>query len=41
MDAPYKPVVADTGDTSNFSEYPDSPEEPPRVAAEEDPFIKW
>lgn len=41
MDPPYKPQVADPGDTSNFSEYPDSPEEPPKVSPDEDPFIKW
>jgi len=41
IDPPYKPSVNDAGDTSNFSEYPDSPEEPPRVAVEEDPFAKW
>ena len=41
IEPPYRPTVSDPGDTSNFSEYPDSPEEPPRVPPEEDPFIKW
>lgn len=38
---PYIPTVKDPGDTANFSEYPDSPEEPSAVASEDDPFKDW
>lgn len=37
----YIPTVKDKGDTENFSSYPDSPELPPFVSEEEDPFKSW
>jgi len=38
---PYIPTVKEDGDTENFSAYPDSPEEPESIAAEDDPFKEW
>lgn len=35
------PKVASEGDTSNYSEYPDSPELPKPLKPSEDPFLKW
>jgi superfamily I DNA/RNA helicase len=37
----YIPEIKDEGDTSNFSEYPDSPEPSPSVSKDEDPFKDW
>jgi len=37
----FKPVVKSTSDTSNFDDYPDSDEQPPTVAAAQDPFSNW
>lgn len=39
--APYIPTIKDPSDTSNFSEYPDSPEEPTAISPDEDPFKDW
>lgn len=39
--APYVPVVKSDGDTENFSTYPDSPELPQALGADEDPFKDW
>lgn len=39
--AEYIPDIKDDGDTSNFSEYPDSPEPSPAVDESEDPFKDW
>ena len=38
---PYIPEVKSEGDTSNFSNYPDSLEESKAVKSSEDPFINW
>lgn len=38
---PYIPEVKDEGDTSNFSNYPDSLEESKPIKANEDPFLNW
>lgn len=35
------PKVNSEGDTSNFSEYPDSPELPKALKATDDPFLSW
>ena len=35
------PEVAGKSDTSNFAEYPDSPNEPDEVPEDEDPFLSW
>ena len=40
MAPPYIPEVKSEGDTSNFSNYPDSPELPKEVKPNEDPFLK-
>ncbi len=39
--APYIPQIAKAGDTSNFSEYPDSEEKSPEVRPKDDPFLEW
>lgn len=39
--APYIPQIAKAGDTSNFSEYPDSEEKSPEVRPKDDPFLDW
>lgn len=39
--AEYIPDIKDEGDTSNFSEYPDSPEPSPAVDESENPFKDW
>ena len=39
--APFVPKVASEGDTSNYSEYPDSPELPRALKASDDPFLNW
>ena len=38
---PYIPEVKNEGDTSNFSNYPDSLEESKAVKPSEDPFVNW
>lgn len=38
---PYRPVVKNASDTSNFSTYPDSGNEPVSIKTSEDPFLKW
>ena len=38
---PYTPTVANSGDTSNYSEYPDSPDLPEPIPAKNDPFLTW
>lgn len=35
------PKINNEGDTSNFSEYPDSPELPKPLKATDDPFLSW
>ena len=37
----YIPKVRSPGDTSNYSEYPDSPELPRALKANNDPFLEW
>ena len=39
--APYLPNIKGEGDTSNYSQYPDSPELPKALKPAEDPFINW
>jgi len=39
--APYMPQIAKAGDTSNFSEYPDSDTMSPEVSKKDDPFLEW
>ena len=39
--AEYIPEIRDDGDTSNFSEYTDSPEPSPPVSKDDDPFKDW
>ena len=41
MKAPFVPEVSNKADTSNFAEYPDSPNLPDDVAEDEDPFLNW
>lgn len=41
MKPTYIPVVANHADTSNFAEYPDSPNPPEDVSEDEDPFLIW
>lgn len=37
----YTPVVKSAGDTSNFTEYPDSEENTPAIKESDDPFLSW
>jgi protein kinase X len=37
----YVPKLKSEGDTSNFSQYPESPELPRPLKASEDPFLNW
>jgi len=39
--APYKPVMKDEHDTSNFEDIPDSDGAPPKVITGTDPFTDW
>lgn len=39
--ASFIPKIKNPGDTSNYSQYPDSPEEPKALKPSEDPFINW
>ncbi|CDW77897.1 protein kinase domain protein [Stylonychia lemnae] len=39
--APYIPQISKAGDTSNFSEYPDSDTMSPEVSKKDDPFLDW
>ena len=41
LPVPFIPQVGRPGDTSNFTEYPDSDTQPPEVSSREDPFIEW
>jgi len=41
IEAPFKPVIKNATDTSNFDDYPDSDQEPPAVNAAQDPFTNW
>lgn len=37
----YIPVVKSAGDTSNFTEYPESEENTPAIKESDDPFLSW
>lgn len=37
----FVPEVSSKADTSNFAEYPDSPNQPDEVPEDEDPFLNW
>ena len=39
--ASYIPAVKKKGDTSNFTEYPDSDKDSPEVNKKDDPFLDW
>ena len=41
MKVPFIPRISNEGDTSNYSEYPDSPELPKSLKPSEDPFLSW
>ena len=41
LPVPFIPQIGRPGDTSNFTEYPDSDEAPPEVPARDDPFVGW
>ena len=38
---PYVPRIKNPGDTSNYSDYPDSPELPKALDPKKDPFLDW
>lgn len=38
---PYIPKIKSEGDTSNFSQYPESPDLPKPLKPSEDPFLSW
>jgi len=39
--APFLPQIGQPGDTTNFTEYPDSDTQSAEVSKKEDPFINW
>ena len=41
IQAPYIPKIRGEGDTSNYSQYPDTHEMPRALKASEDPFLQW
>jgi len=41
MQPPYIPEVKSEGDTTNFTQYPDSPELPKAIKQADDPFTNW
>lgn len=41
LNPPYVPKVKNNGDTSNYSEYPDSPEIPKAIKPDQDVFLEW
>lgn len=41
LKAPWIPKIKNEGDTSNYSQYPDSPDLPKPLKTNEDPFINW
>jgi len=41
LPAPYLPQIGQPGDTTNFTEYPDSDEPSPEIPAKDDPFLDW
>ena len=41
MQPPYIPEVKSEGDTTNFTQYPDSPDLPKSIKASDDPFNNW
>lgn len=41
LPVPFIPQVGRPGDTSNFTEYPDSDTQPNEVPRRDDPFIDW
>ena len=38
---PFVPKIKGEGDTSNYSQYPDSPDQPKALRTNEDPFLNW
>mmetsp|Transcript_217 Transcript_217/g.319 ORF Transcript_217/g.319 Transcript_217/m.319 type:complete len:113 (-) Transcript_217:281-619(-) len=41
LPVPFIPQIGRPGDTSNFTDYPDSDVAPAEVSRREDPFIDW
>ena len=41
VEAPYRPKIRGEGDTSNYSQYPESQELPKALKPSEDPFLQW
>lgn len=41
IEMPYRPTIRSPDDTSNFSEYPDSPNLAPALRSTDDPFLDW
>jgi protein kinase A len=41
VQVPYTPTVKSAGDTSNFTEYPESDENTPAIKESDDPFLNW
>ena len=41
LPVPFIPQIGRPGDTSNFTEYPDSDSQPEEVGRRDDPFIDW
>ena len=41
MKPSFVPEIAGKTDTSNFAEYPDSPNQPDEVPEDDDPFLIW
>jgi protein kinase X len=41
LKSPWVPKIKNEGDTSNYSQYPDSPDLPKPLKSNEDPFINW
>jgi len=41
LPVPYLPQIGKPGDTTNFTQYPDSDKQSPEVAKKDDPFLDW
>lgn len=41
LKSPWVPKIKNEGDTSNYSQYPDSPDLPKALKTNEDPFLNW